>query len=150
MYQVGQKVIYGIHGVCCITAVEVKCSGKEKKEFYCLEPVEQPGAVFFVPTANPAAVSKLRPILTREEFDVLITTQKEREVIWIEDENQRKQRYRELIAQNDRGELISMVSALYRHKRSWKLLAVSSISVTIISCGMPPGCSVLSFHLFLG
>ena len=117
LYQVGQKVIYGIHGVCCITAVEVKCSSKEKKEFYCLEPVEQPGAVFFVPTANPAAVSKLRPILTREEFDVLITTQKEREVIWIEDENQRKQRYRELIAQNDRGELISMVSALYRHKR---------------------------------
>ena len=117
VYQVGQKVIYGIHGVCCITAVEVKCSGKEKKEFYCLEPVEQPGAVFYVPTANPAAVAKLRPILTVTEFEELITTQKERKVIWIEDENQRKQRYRELISQNDRGELISMVSALYRHKR---------------------------------
>ena len=117
VYQVGQKVIYGIHGVCCITAVEVKCSGKEKKEFYCLEPVEQPGTVFYVPTANPAAVAKLRPILTVAEFEELITTQKERKVIWIEDENQRKQRYRELISQNDRGELISMVSALYRHKR---------------------------------
>lgn len=117
MYQVGQKVIYGIHGVCCVTAVEVKRSGREKKEYYCLEPVGQPGAVFYVPAGNPAAVAKLRPILTVEEFEALINAQKERDVCWIDDENLRKQRYRELIARNDRGELISMVSALYRHKR---------------------------------
>ena len=117
MFQVGQKVIYGIHGVCCITALEVKRSGKEKKEFYCLEPIDQPGAVFYVPTGNSAAVAKLRPILNRKEFEDLINAQKEREVLWIEDENLRKQRYRELIARNDRAELISMVSALSRHKR---------------------------------
>lgn len=117
MYQVGQQVIYGIHGVCRITALEVKNVGREKKEYYCLEPVDQPGAVFYVPTGNQAAVAKMRTILTKEEFEALLCAQKDRESAWIEDENQRKQRYRELIAQNDRGELISMVSALYRHKR---------------------------------
>lgn len=117
MFEVGQKVLYGIHGVCCITAVETKSAGKEKKEYYCLEPVDQPGAVFYVPTANPAAVAKMRTILSKQEFEQLITEQKNREHTWIEDENQRKQYYRELIAGNDRGELIAMIGALHRHKR---------------------------------
>ena len=33
MYQVGQQVIYGIHGVCGIKALEVKKLGNEKKEY---------------------------------------------------------------------------------------------------------------------
>lgn len=117
MYQVGQQVIYGIHGVCRITALETKNVGKEKKEYYVLEPVEQPGAVFYVPTGNQAAVAKMRTILSRDEFEELLRSQKDRESAWIADENQRKQRYRELISQNDRGELLGMVSALYVHKR---------------------------------
>lgn len=117
MYQVGQKVIYGIHGVCRIAALEVKNLGREKKEYYCLEPVDQQGAVFYVPTGNQAAVAKMRPIISREEFEALIAQQKDREWSWIEDENQRKLHYRELITQNDRGALISTVGALYRHKR---------------------------------
>ena len=117
MFAIGQKVLYGIHGVCCITAVETRSTGKEKKEYYCLEPVDQQGAVFYVPTSNPAAVAKMRTILTRQEFEQLITEQKERELAWIEDENQRKQYYRDLIAGNDRGDLIAMVGALHRHKR---------------------------------
>ena len=117
MFQVGQKVLYGAHGVCSITAVEIRNLGKEKKEYYCLEPVEQPGAVFYVPTGNPAAVGKMRPLISRDEFEALVAAQKEREWVWIEDENQRKQYYRELMTQNDRGELIAAVGALYRHKR---------------------------------
>ena len=117
MYQIGQQVIYGIHGVCRIVAKEMKSMGGQKKEYYVLEPVDQPGAAFYVPTGNQAAVAKMRNLLTREEFDELLRSQKERSSAWVDDENQRKQRYRELIAQNDRGELLAMVSALYEHKR---------------------------------
>ena len=117
MYQAGQKVIYSIHGVCQIVAVEVKRIGSERKEYYCLEPVDQPGAVFYVPTGNMAAVAKMRPIISRAEFEDLFARQKSEEWVWIEDENQRKLYYRELITQNDRGALISTVGALYRHKR---------------------------------
>ena len=117
MFHAGQKVLYGAHGVCCITAVEIRNLGKEKKEYYCLELVEQPGTMFYVPTGNPAAVRKMRPLLSRDEFEALVAAQKDREWVWIEDENQRKQCYRELITQNDRGELIAAVGGLYRHKR---------------------------------
>lgn len=117
MYQVGQKVLYGAHGVCSITALEVRRVGKEKKEYYCLEPVDQPGAVFYVPTGNPAAVAKIRPMISRDEFEALIAEQKDREWNWIGDENQRKQYYRDLITRNDRGELIAAIGGIYRHKR---------------------------------
>jgi len=117
MYQVGQQVIYGIHGVCRIIALEMKSMGGQRKEYYVLEPIDQPGAAFYVPTGNQAAVAKMRTLLTREEFEELIHAQKDHKSAWIGDENQRKQRYRELIAQNDRGELLAMVSALYEHKR---------------------------------
>ena len=117
MYQIGQRVIYGIHGVCRIVAKEMKSMGGQKKEYYVLEPADQPGVVFYVPTGNQAAVAKMRALLTREEFEELLCSQKDRCSAWIDDENQRKQRYRELIAQNDRGELLAMVSALYDHKR---------------------------------
>ena len=117
MFWVGQQVIYGTHGVCRITAMEVKSVGKEKKTYYVLEPVNQPGTVFYVPSCNQAAVAKIRTILTRDEFEKMLKSEKVREDTWIDDENLRRQRYRELIVQNDRAELISMVSALYRHKK---------------------------------
>ena len=60
----------------------------------------------------------LKTALVHIKVDVeLLRSQKERSSAWVDDENQRKQRYRELIAQNDRGELLAMVSALYEHKR---------------------------------
>lgn len=117
MFQVGQQVIYGIHGVCRITAMETKAVGREKKEYYVLEPVDQPGAVFYVPSQNQAAVAKMHSILTREEFDIMLQSEKVWENVWIADENLRKQRYRELLSGNDRAELLGMVSALYRHKK---------------------------------
>ena len=39
MYQIGEQVLYGIHGVCRITAVERMRFGKEKAEYYVLQPM---------------------------------------------------------------------------------------------------------------
>ena len=47
----------------------------------------------------------------------MVADQKERDWVWIEEENQRKQYYRELITQNDRGELITAVGGLDRYTR---------------------------------
>jgi glycerol-3-phosphate dehydrogenase len=68
MYEIGQQVLYGIHGVCRIISVESMRFGKERAKYYVLEPAAQPGARFYVPVANEAAVAKLHPLLTREEL----------------------------------------------------------------------------------
>lgn len=116
MYQCGQQVIYGIHGVCKILGTELQTVNRKKVEYYVLEPVEQSGARFYIPVGNEAAVAKLRPVITREELDALLQSQKGSGNTWIPDENQRKQRYRDLICSGDRAALLAMVRTLHEHK----------------------------------
>ncbi|MBQ7229361.1 MAG: hypothetical protein IJX04_00470 [Oscillospiraceae bacterium] len=118
MYEIGQQVLYGIHGVCTVTAIELMRFGKEKARYYVLEPVEQPGSRFYVPVENEAAVSKLRPLLSREALLELLHSEKVRNYPWIADENQRKLRFRELINSGDREALMGMIGALHRHRKT--------------------------------
>lgn len=117
MLQEGTQLVYGIHGVCTIVDVETKSVDRKKVEYFVLEPKEQPGARYYVPTHNPAALAKLRPLLSAEELETLLASESTRRISWIADENLRKQKYRELINSADRAALIRMIRALYRHKQ---------------------------------
>ena len=116
MHQRGDQVLYGIHGICNIVDLEMRKIDKKSIEYYVLEPVEQPGTRFYVPTQNPAAVAKLRPIITQEELNDMLRSNDTCADVWIADENQRKQQYRDLITSGDRAALIQMVHTLHRHK----------------------------------
>lgn len=116
MYQVGDQVVYSMHGVCCVLQEERKVIDRRTVTYLVLEPVGQTGARFLVPTHNAAAMGKIRPMLTKEEMDALLTSDAVRSDGWIRDENQRKQYYRELIGSGDRIKLARMVRTLYRHK----------------------------------
>ncbi len=117
MYQIGQKVVYGVHGVCAIVAVEIKTIDRKKIAYFVLEPLDQPGARYYIPTENPVALSKLSPLLTKAELETMLAQSKATPNCWIADENQRKLRYRELIGSGDRQALVSMVYALRGHKK---------------------------------
>ena len=115
-YQKGDQVVYGVHGVCNIIDLETRNVDRKTVEYYVLEPSEQPGARFFVPTHNEAAVAKLRPVLTPNELDMLLRSEETDQDLWTPDENQRKQRYRELLCGGDRAALVSMVRTLHKHR----------------------------------
>lgn len=117
MFHIGDRVVYGIHGVCHIVELQIQKVNFKKVEYYVLEPLRQPGARFFVPSQNQAAVSKLRPILTRDEINQLLLAMQLDEDVWIENEILRKQQYREQIAACDRGALLRMIRTLYKHKQ---------------------------------
>lgn len=121
MYQIGEKVLYGIHGVCRVSDTEERTVDRVKRQYLVLEPVDQAGAKFFVPTHNAAALAKLRPILSREALESLLRSEDVKKDAWIEDENARKQTYRELINSGDRTALIQMVGSLHRHKEAQAL-----------------------------
>ena len=118
MYQEGQNVLYGSHGVCRITAIESMRFGGKREPYYVLEPLAQPGAKFYVPVGNETAVAKLRPLLSRQELLELLHSEKVRSFPWVSDENQRKLRFRELIVSGDRARLMGMIGALHRHKKA--------------------------------
>ena len=116
MYQVGQQVVYGIHGVCIITDVETKIVDRKKIPFFVLEPLCQPGARFYVPAENPAALAKLSTLLTQQELTSLLSSVEKSKKAWVPDENRRKLRFRELLSSGDRKAVLEMICALQIHK----------------------------------
>ena len=116
MHRIGDRVIYGIHGVCLISDQCYQTINKEKVQFYVLEPVNQPGDKIYVPMNNASATSKLRPLLSRSELIATLEHIDFTQCSWIEDENQRKQCYRQLIGSGDLEELLRMIHALSEHK----------------------------------
>lgn len=116
MYQIGDRVVYGVHGVCRVVDQEERMIDRKRLTYLALEPVGQGGSRYLVPTHNEAAMGKLRHMLSREELTALMDSEEVRQNGWISDENQRKQAYRELIGSGDRARLMQMVRSLYRHK----------------------------------
>lgn len=118
MYVAGDRVLYGSHGVCRVTALEQRRIDKKLLTYLALEPEGQQGASYLVPTHNEAAMGKLSPVLSREELENLLASENIRSGQWVEDGNLRKTLYRELISSGDRERLLQMICALYRHKES--------------------------------
>ena len=116
MYQIGDQVVYGVHGVCRVVEQEERVVDRKRVTYLALEPVGQDGSRYLVPTHNAAAMSKVRAMLSKEALSALMDSDEVRNDGWIRDENQRKQTYRELISSGDRVKLMQMVRTLYRHK----------------------------------
>lgn len=116
MYQTGDKVVYGSHGICCVVGQETRVIDKRNVIYLVLEPMGQGAARFYVPTHNQAAMRKLRQVLSRKDLEDLLNSDAIRTDGWIRDENQRKQTYRELIGSGDREKLLNMIHTLYHHK----------------------------------
>ncbi len=116
-FQCEDLVVYGIHGVCRIVAIETKTVDRKTVEYYVLQPCSQTEAIYYVPVHNQAAVAKMRKMLTAAELNALLDSDEIQADCWIAEENLRKERYRKLIARADCAELIGMIRSLHLHKQ---------------------------------
>ncbi len=116
-FSIGDTIIYGTQGVCKILRSEKKDFCGELKEYLVLEPVYAKNSFVFIPTDNENLMSKMRQISSYEEICELIKNMPEYETIWEDDENKRKEMYREWMASGDRVTLIKGIKSVYLH---WK------------------------------
>ena len=58
MYQIGDKVLYGMHGVCVVIDLEKRTLDGKQVTYLVLEPAGQSGSRFLVPSHNAAAMAK--------------------------------------------------------------------------------------------
>lgn len=116
MFQIGELVVYSCHGVCRISDIETRPVDRNKVQYLVLEPLEQNSSKYYVPTHNETALSKLRPLLTKEALQSLLHSEEIRADCWISDENQRKLTYRQMISSCDRQSLLQMIHTLQKHK----------------------------------
>ena len=118
MFETGQWVVYGVHGVCRVAGKEKQLVNRKRTEYLVLEPLAQNESRYYVPTANPAAMAKLREVLSAADLKALLVSEEIRQDCWIADENQRKQYYRDLTSNGDRVSILKMTHCLYRYKEA--------------------------------
>ena len=117
MFQVNDVIIYGSQGVCKITAIEEKPMGGAKKTYYVLKPVRDQGPTIYAPTENALVLKKMRRLLTVDEIHALIDAMPDEKTVWIDNVNERRECYKNLLAGGDYPALIQMIKAIYAHKK---------------------------------
>ena len=117
MYQIDDTVLYGTHGVCKITEITEQSFGGIAKKYYILKPIHNSGSTVYVPIENEILTSKMRRVLSVEEIHSLIRNMPSEKSLWIENEPERKECYKKIIAKGDRQELIQIIKALYLHQQ---------------------------------
>lgn len=120
MFQIGCKVIYGVHGVCSVSGTESVAAGGKSRLYYVLQPIHQDGSRYLIPTDNSAALHRLIPLISAKEWEELLVSPEVHSGSWISDENQRKQSYKELTAHGSRTELLAALTVLYDHRKVQK------------------------------
>lgn len=117
MFQVNDVIIYSAQGVCKITGTEERTVGGKKKTYFVLKPVGDKSSTIFAPTDNELVMKKMRRLLTKDEIHKLIDSMRSETAVWVENENERKERYKNILVKGDHLELIKMIKAIYAHKK---------------------------------
>ena len=115
MYQTGDIILYGEHGVCRVAAVgPLKLGGMDGGVYYTLRPYYQPELVIYAPVEHPQVV--VRPLLTRAEAEKVIEKLPQIPELEISDEKSRETIYHQIQHGCDCLALAGMIKALYRRR----------------------------------
>ncbi len=114
---IGDYVLYARTGVCKVMGTEKKIFDKTVAEFYVLAPVFNEKSKIFLPTAGSALNEKVRPIADEKCINELISSINSLNPLWDDNENERKNLYRDEIATGDREKLLRIIKTLTLHKK---------------------------------
>ena len=115
MFGIGEKVLYGVNGVCSVEGVTVRRIGKTDIEYYVLKPLSLGSSTLFVPTSNAALCSKMRGLLSAEQIRSVLSDAGEGGE-WIENKSLRGDSFKGVISRGDFSELIAMIRLIRAHE----------------------------------
>ncbi len=122
MFNVNDKILYGTHGICKIVDItEQKFNGSTNK-YYILQPLHNASSTIYVPLDNEKLLARMRRILSEEEIYELIKAMPDKETSWIENKNERNERFRSILSSGDRSEIIKLIKVIYQHKEELKAI----------------------------
>ena len=116
MWKLSDTVVYGSAGVCKITDIREEMFVDEKRTYFILKPLYDEKTTIHVPAFNERLMSKIKPVLKKNEALLLIKSIPDIEPLWIESDKLRQEKYKEVLDGGDRTLLISVIKALYNRK----------------------------------
>lgn len=112
MYNVGDVIVYGEHGVCHVTACgPLRLGESNRRIYYTLHPYYQPELVIYAPTDSDRVV--IRDPLTQEQARQLVEELPEIPPLDIPDEKNREVLFNRIQHDCDCHSLVSLIKALY-------------------------------------
>lgn len=111
--KIGTYVLYGKTGVCLIKEQTTIGGG----QYYVLNPISDSRSSVFVPCDNAVLTERMRPLLSCEEIDALLSDADDVKLAWVDDRNERMMLFRTIIGSGDRRELVRLLCCLMRKKQ---------------------------------
>jgi len=114
--QENTTVLYG-GSVCRVTGTVERDVNGESQRFWVLQPVSDAKTVIYASVDNPHTASRMRPVLTASEIDELIARIPKEEPAWINNDNERREAFREILRGGDRSEVMGLIRTLYLRRQ---------------------------------
>ena len=120
VFNIGDAIIYGTHGVCVIGDIaQMKLVG-DRREYFVLSPIKDPNSKIYAPTDSEALKAKMRRLLTKDEINGLIDGVSSKKTEWINDEGTRRDFCDAVLKSGDRAQLMKLIEMLYMRQKSLK------------------------------
>lgn len=117
MYQIGDKVRYGTEGVCSIVEIQEMKVGRVKSKYYVLRPIFRESATVYVPLDNERLVGRMRPVLSQQELETLLTGADDAPLAWIDDPTERKDCFSKLLSDGSSADLLGVACLLWKKRQ---------------------------------
>ena len=117
MFCTDEVIIYGGYSICKIAEITQKELDGKMVDYYVLKPIFNPESTVFVPANNEILKKKMHTVICKEAAYDLIKSMPQVEQIWIDNENKRKELYRNILAKRERTEVIGLIKALHIHQQ---------------------------------
>lgn len=116
MFEKGEYLVYGTHGICRVEEVTyplMKTADRERL-YYVLQPIYANGNKIYVPVDSLR--SNLRRVITKEECGALLDLIPRLEALLVDNEKQREQVYKTAMLSNDCREWVKVIKTIYLRK----------------------------------
>lgn len=111
MFGKGEYIIYASTGVCKIEDIRKERFGGASREYYILKPEYVNNSKIYAPVGS--SENRMKKIISKEDVQKLIHSMPTEEMIWIEDDNARKEKFNELVKGGDRRDLVKLLKTLH-------------------------------------
>ena len=120
MFQVGTVVIFTTYGICRIeNIIEMNFNGTPTK-YYVLVPLSEAKTELTIPVDNPITAARLHGLLSESEIKDIINEIPFLETIWINNDNERKKAFNNIIKKGNRKDTLQMLKSVKKHQLSLK------------------------------
>ena len=117
MLKIGEKIIYPSVGVMTLVDIREEIIDGQGKRYFVLRQDGAPSSsLTFVPCDNDSLVRQMRPLVTREEANLMLDkVLLEEGEEWIEDSRQRSEYFKRVLESGDRFAILLMIKSIYKN-----------------------------------